>query len=116
MAQLAARLAEMARGAWRLLPAVQDPSTMSKAEFMAQGNDAFMNAVRDGKIPKEIADSPAAMQALQNLAGSSADEFLMQLGKLAGDYHRPVSAQNDNHVFQRFCDPVRRFIDDHSVL
>ena len=58
----------------------------------------------------------AAAYALQNLAGSPADEFLMQLGKLAGDYHQPVSAQDDNHVFHRFRDPVRRFIDDHGVL
>lgn len=32
---------------------------------MALGNDAFMQAVKDGKIPKEISDSPAAMQSLQ---------------------------------------------------
>jgi hypothetical protein len=42
-----------------------DPSKMSKDDFMALANDAFMQAVRDGKIPKDIQDSPAAMQALQ---------------------------------------------------
>jgi hypothetical protein len=42
-----------------------DPSTMTKDQFMALGNDAFMAAVRDGKIPKEVQDSPAAMQSLQ---------------------------------------------------
>src|SRR5262249_15541776 len=57
-------LAQHAATPWRLLPSAQDPSTMTKDQFMAQGNDAFMKAVRDGKIPKEISDSPAAMQAL----------------------------------------------------
>jgi hypothetical protein len=42
-----------------------DPSKLSKDDFMALGNDAFMKAVSDGKIPKEISDSPAAMQSLQ---------------------------------------------------
>ncbi|HVZ74691.1 MAG TPA: hypothetical protein VHJ20_20050 [Polyangia bacterium] len=42
-----------------------DPSQMTKDQFMALGNDAFMQAVKDGKIPKEISDSPAAMQSLQ---------------------------------------------------
>jgi hypothetical protein len=42
-----------------------DPSTLSKDDFMALGNDAFMQAVVQGKIPKEISDSPAAMQSLQ---------------------------------------------------
>jgi hypothetical protein len=58
-------LAQIATTPWRLLPSVQDPSTMSKDQFMAQGDEAFMKAVRDGKIPKEISDSPAAMQAMQ---------------------------------------------------
>src|SRR5262249_30876122 len=42
-----------------------DPSTLSKDAFMSLGNDAFMQAVIAGKIPKEITDSPAAMQSLQ---------------------------------------------------
>jgi hypothetical protein len=42
-----------------------DPSTMSKDQFMGMDNESFMKAIRDGKIPKEISDSPAAMQALQ---------------------------------------------------
>jgi hypothetical protein len=50
---------------FRRMTGPKDPASMSKAEFMAQDNEAFMKAVRDGKIPKEISDSPAAMQALQ---------------------------------------------------
>jgi hypothetical protein len=42
-----------------------DPSKMTKDDFMALGNEAFMSAVRDGKIPKEVQDSPSAMQSLQ---------------------------------------------------
>jgi hypothetical protein len=55
----------MVMNAWQGVFGPKDPASMSKDEFMAQGNEALMKAVRDGKIPKEIADSPSAMQSLQ---------------------------------------------------
>jgi hypothetical protein len=42
-----------------------DPSALSKSSFLGLADDAFMSAIRDGKIPKEIADSKDGMLSLQ---------------------------------------------------
>jgi hypothetical protein len=42
-----------------------DATTLSRSTFLALPDDAFMSAIREGKIPKEIADSKDGMLALQ---------------------------------------------------
>jgi hypothetical protein len=42
-----------------------DATTLSRSSFLALPDDAFMSAIREGKIPKEIADSKDGMLALQ---------------------------------------------------
>ena len=46
-------------------PSSADTSKLGKDQFMNLSDKDFMNAVRDGKIPKEVTDDPAAMLALQ---------------------------------------------------
>lgn len=42
-----------------------DAATLSRSSFLALPDDAFMSAIREGKIPKEIAESKDGMLALQ---------------------------------------------------
>jgi hypothetical protein len=42
-----------------------DATTLSRESFLGLSDDAFMSAIREGKIPKEIADSKDGMLALQ---------------------------------------------------
>jgi hypothetical protein len=42
-----------------------DATTLSRSSFLGLPDDAFMSAIREGKIPKEIAESKDAMLALQ---------------------------------------------------
>lgn len=42
-----------------------DATTLSRSTFLALPDDAFMSAIREGKIPKEIAESKDGMLALQ---------------------------------------------------
>jgi hypothetical protein len=42
-----------------------DPAALSKSSFLNLSDDALMAAIRDGRVPKEIADSKDGMLALQ---------------------------------------------------